>query len=349
MPISVNGEYTSPSLEGFSELKQLFNSNEMIRLEHANKLYSSDYVTQKWYSHFCRFGYLSPQLSVVGGREYLFFTKPDLHLLNPRTNQLNPELKSFNFFQDCYDRYNKEMRQWQSSVNRSSTTDTSKGTNTNVDASSPFMNLLTNTVSGSLELPGIAAVAHAESNMNLDGNKIFYRKTSYPSDHDHEFSLEFTDTRDLNVYMMFKMYEEYQRLKADGHVTPPDVGYTLQRVLHDQFSIYKFIVDADGYSLMFWAKLTGVFPTGVPRDIFSDMSNNSNGLKLVVPFKATYIEDMDPIILGEFNSLVKNVVPKNPMMNMYDPEIGAVNGEWPSIPYITRDKGSITKYNLRWR
>jgi hypothetical protein len=153
--------------------------------------------------------------------------------------------------------------------------------------------------------------------------------------------------------MLFKIYDEYQRVKADGLVTVPDQGYTLQKILHDQFSVYKFIVDNDGYTILFFAKLTGVMPLGAPRDAFSDMTSSTNGLKFTVPFKATYVEDSDPIILAEFNSLTNNISTDTTDIPLYDTEIGSVNGEWCTVPYVTRDNDASVDeariYRLRWR
>jgi hypothetical protein len=216
------------------------------------------------------------------------------------------------------------------------------------------MNLLTNCLSSttSLELPSISG-GYFETSQTIDGNKIFYRKTSIMSDHDHEFSLEFEDCKDLTVYTLFKIYDEYERLKSDGVVTPPDQGYLLQHVLHDQFSVYKFIVDDDGCTILFFAKLIGVMPTGVPREAFSDMSSVTSGLKFTVPFKATYIEDSDPIILAEFNSLTNNITTDSTDIPLYDTELQAVNGEWCQVPYVTREKNTNVDqariYKLRWR
>lgn len=353
MPINANGVYTSPTLEGMdSSVKQLFSKSNLEELERANGIYTESYVSNRWFSSFKRFGSIVPNIAITGSREYLFFTKPDLHLYDPSTKTLNTELSTNNFFVEANKRHASVMKQLQFSIARGGASTTTNGWDSACDLVSPFMNLLSNTVSNTLELPAISASV-TETSGTIEGNKSFYRKTSIASDHDFEFSLEFEDSRDLNVYMLFKIYDEYERLKADGKVTPPDIGYILQKVLHDQFSIYKFIVDNDGSTILYWAKIIGVIPLNVPRDVFSDMSTNTNGLKLTINFKGTYVQDMEPIILAEFNKLVENVLPNNDTITLYDYDLGMVSGEWVNIPYITRDKeydeGNPRCYHLRWR
>lgn len=279
MPISNNGVYTSPSLENASdELKNMHNSELFKRLERANGIYEASYLSERWYSAFSRTGTACPQTMVNGGREYLFFTKPDLHFFEPGTTDLNEELQPYNLFREAVTTFPNEMAQLQFSSSRkystnngtSNLTANQYGIDTQLNTRSPFMNLLSNSVAGSLELPTISAATTYETAQNIDGMKMLYRKSSFASDHDYEFTLEFSDTRDLNVYMLFKLYDEYERLKSDGSVTPPNIGYTLQKQLHDQFSIYKFIVDNDGTTILHYSKLTGVFPTSVPREAFSD-------------------------------------------------------------------------------
>src|SRR5699024_4748182 len=129
--------------------------------------------------------------------------------------------------------------------------------------------LLSNAVTSSLELPGISA-DYIDTAKNVYQTSISYRGTSFKSDQDFEFSLDFKDSKFLDVYMYFKMYDEYERLKWLGQVSPK-LEYIKNKILHDQFSIYKFIVAEDGMTLLYFARVTGVYPTSVPREAMSNI------------------------------------------------------------------------------
>lgn len=287
---------------------------------------------------FNRYGYFNPYDTLTSKREYIFFTKPDLNLLDTSGYSLNSEIADEVFFRECLVRYRSIMLQLQKSAN---------GHN------SPFINILSNTVRSELELPSINAT-DIENSSTIYGDNITYRWSSEASDNNHEFSLEFEDDKYLQVYMLFKIWDIYNRLKSLGAISPPNTDYIFNRILHDQCSVYKFIVGEDGESIIYYAKLWGVYPKTVPRDTFSSL-NLDNGIKHSVSFNATFVEDMNPIILKEFNNLVGN-------RGQYDLQVysgrtgsGRINNVWSSCPRVQM----VTNYNaggdnrvfhkLKWR
>ena len=160
--------------------------------------------------------------------------------------------------------------------------------------------LLQNSVISNLEIPEIEATS-VESPVNDYGVGFQYRGTSEASDDSIDFSLEFRDTKWLDVYNFFRTYEEYEIMKHHGTVSPW-LGYIANRILHDQFSIYKFIVGEDMETLLYWGKLYGVMPMNLPRNVFST-TDFSNGLAYSINFKAAFYEDMRKDILLDFNNL----------------------------------------------
>lgn len=299
----------------------------------------------QFYDRFNRFGCIDPYNSVTTTREYLFFTKPDLHIFeNKDTNTLNKELENVPLFQDALKRYKPVLKQLQISAS---------GNN-----GCPFMNILSNTVRSNMDLPGINA-EELETAANIYGTTLTYRRESNKSDEGHEFGLEFEDTKFLEVYMLFKIFDEYERRKYFGSISPPDLDYRYRRILHDQIAIYKFIVGEDGESLIYWAKAIGCFPKTVPRDAFSDMSSGG-GLRFTVQWKAQFIEDMDPQILDDFNRLIRPMYESmfTNDLNLYNYKMNMVDGTWAGIPYIGIKKLNTAiegpsemdyKYKLRWR
>lgn len=291
-----------------------------------------------WYNKFSRYGCIDPYTSLQNSREYIFFTKPDLHIFeNSNAVNLNSELSEVPLFADAKERYYNVLKQLQYSVNSSS---------------NAFVNILSNTVKSALDLPGMNSL-DVQTGENIYGTYLTYRKTQFTTDEQHEFSLEFEDSKYLEVYMWFRLYDEYCKLKDRGMVSPPDQSYILNKVLHDQMAIFKFIVGDDGETLIYWAKLWGVYPKSVPREAFSDL-NNTSGLRFSVSFKSQFVDDMDPSILGDLNTitLANSSLPStNDILPVYDKEIGRVNGEWAGLPFIVRNNTTSTnaRYQLKWR
>lgn len=321
-----------------------FNDNSIKALINSAGIYDRNQID--WYAKFNRFGFIDPYNSVSHTKEYVFFTKPDLHIFEKENQSvLNKELSNVAIFRDAFDRYRPVLRQMQSSIKGGS-------------EQSPFINLLSNTIRSNIDLPGISA-GETESAANIYGTRLMYRKESNLSDEAHDFSIEFEDTKYLEVYMYFKLFDEYERKKYFGEISPRHVDYIYRRILTDQISIYKFIVAEDGQSLLYWAKLYGCYPKTVPREAFSDL-NAGGGLRFSVQWRAQFVEDMDPQILSDFNKLVtglyKSTYTKD--LELYNNTIEASDGTWAGIPYIavpTAAQSQIIgkemqyKYSLRWR
>lgn len=317
----------------------------------ANGIINRVSMQDEWNTKFSRIPFLDPTNTMSTTHEYVFFTRPDLHLLYPdsKHNILAHSLQSYSFFNDMVERYPHIMRQLQLSANSASTP--------------PFMNILSNTIRSELEVPSLESENDIETGANVYGTKITYRGSSYASDQDLSFSIEFEDNKYLEVYTLFKIYDEYCRLKNMGMIeldynNDEDqhwITYTLHKVLHDQFSIYKFITDADGMSLIYWCKYTGVFPTGAPRDAFSNMDGGPQ--KLTVQFKANFFRDMDSSILAEFNKIgiTTTGLSRRDDLPLFSSELGGIDGTWASIPYIhsiVKPEGIVAKmqkYELRWK
>lgn len=351
----------------------------------ANNLFSRDQINKQKYTKFNRFGFLDPYNGLQKTREYLFFTKPNLHIMNcgvyandpvegPDGHVLADGIRNNNFFADLYDRYPEVIYQLESGY-----TPKESGY-----SDSPFMNLLSNCVDSSLDVPNITA-REIETATNMYGTSINYRGSGYKSDEDIDISLEFTDSKYGELYMLLRAYEEYSRLKDDGLVTPPPVGWTQRtdagsipvnmanqneyangkfpftrshkyKELHDRFSIYKFIVDEDGETILFWAKYIGCYFNTVPRDAYSDL-RDANGLKYTVDIKCPFIRDMDPIDLYGFNALIDRYKPnKGDKLDIWLPKSvssgifeGKIDGRWASTPYIICDRPELfTEPTYKW-
>lgn len=335
-------------------LRQIFPSNlsDMNDILWANGLYNRQDL--QWYKKFNRFGALDPYNALSGVREYLFFTKPDLHIVQSHTNTLNTELKNQPYFSELLNRYPDVVTQLQRSNGI-----------TNGDTG-PFMTILSNSVKNTLELPGITSTT-IDTPATIYGTSYNYRGWGYNSDEKIDFSLEFEDSKYLEIYNLVKAYEEYERLKKLGLVSPPDIDsastdkvkrvnyYTRNKILHDQFSIYKFLVEDDGETIFYFAKLWGVFFKNVPRDSFSDVKVEG-GLRYAIEFEAAFVDDMNPTIILDFAYLVNSYRTRAGAQELpiYNSSKRMIDGSWASMPYvvkvpITNDKTWNGPSNMQYR
>jgi len=319
--------------------KDFLRSKMMIK-EDANKLDI----------YFNRMQFANLHRAIGTTREYLFFVKPDLHIYTPGTKKLNKELGNDAFWIELNDKYSKIICQLQKSAGNP---DTSEITRT------PFMPILTNTVVSSLDLPSINAET-TDTPQTIYGTTIQYRQSSMRSDENFDFSLEFYDTPNLEVYHLFKAWDEYEKLKTLGVVSPPMYNsskkdamnrYIVDKILHDQIGIYKFIVGDDMETIIYYAYFCGCFPKSVPRDTFKEIE--SGLIRYSVDWHAQFVEDMNPLILADFNELARTYVnPKTDrMISLWDFENNRINGEWASSPYIVAYNSHTTAkriYKLKW-
>lgn len=316
-------------------------------LMHYNGLYERNEINL--FDKVYRFGLFNPYGAITQTKEFLFFTKPDLHIYQMNDNtgiltgKLNSGLINNPFWEDLV-KYRKNIVK---------TLQYSYGNNKSVK--DPFNHLLQNQVNSNLEIPGLNAET-IETASNSYGVNLSYRGSSESSDDNLEFSLEFKDTKWLDVYFYFKAYEEYETLKHHG-VIRPYKKYIIDKVLHDQFAIYKFLVDDDMETILYYGKYYGVMPTSLPRDVFSN-TNFDNGLSYSINFKAAFYEDMRPEILYDFNALSRSFYNSLPYrVDIYNNILDRVDNRPARAALIEKDTSRISKaisptgftYKLRWR
>ena len=213
----------------------LYHANNLRR--DRSELYSQGTLGGKLFTNTFRFGTYNPYGAITSAKEFLFFTKPDLHIIREDengklTNTLNTGLGSY-FWEDMFLSKKRIIALLQASYQNK------------ID---PFNHLLQNTVVSNLDVPSLNAPS-IETSANTFGVSLSYRGSSEESDDGPEFSLEFKDDRYLNVYNFFRAYEDYETLKKHGLIQP-QMRYINNKVIHDQFSIYKIIVDEDMESIL---------------------------------------------------------------------------------------------------
>lgn len=334
-----------------SDMGPVFNSNNIFNRRDL-----------RWYDRFNRFGVIDPFNGVTNTKEYLFFTKPDLHIYEPGTTNLNPELSDSSFFLELSERYPDVIKQLQKSIRIEKSSDYY-----------PFMNILSNSVKNTLDMPEVSA-EDIETSTNIYGTTVTYRGDGWSSDEAYEFQLEFEDTRYLELYHLFKAYDEYERLKRIGLVSPPNIDgatsvdgvaytrYHRYKELHDQFGVYKIITDEDYETILYYAYFCGVYPKTVPRDSFSDIRTD-NGLRYTVTFRAQFVDDMKPYILANLNNLVNTTMRLSStaqFVDVYNTDENRIDARWAVAPWVVRRYKNTANqwlgptsmkydYKLKWR
>lgn len=290
---------------------------------------------EDWYSKIDRFKDLQPYSQLFGSKEVIFFTKPDLHLFeNYNPSYLNKEIQNVAFFKEALRRYPGLLQQLQLSMNGNKT---------------PFIPLLQNAVKSSLEMPSSTSDI-VETSSTVFGTNIAYKHKAPAGEEGFDFSLEFEDSKYLEVYTLLKIMDEYAKKK--NLITPPNDSYTVNKILHDQFSIYKFILDEDFETIIYYAKYYGVFSKSLPREVFGNL-NSDGGISYSVDFHASFVDDWDPQILVDFNDLTSKYFVGYDNIPLYDNELCAINGDWANIAYVeyypNPDNIKIPLYKLKWR
>ena len=344
-------DYNINASKNVKELGDTITNSDLYRLAlHGSNFFAKDEINL--YDNIYRFGLYNPYGTVTNLREYLFFTKPDLNIFaredltgaftindsgSLRSNVLSDGLKNLPFWTDLRDERINTIRMLQNSY-------------------SPGWNmLLQNSVMNNLEIPGLEGTV-IDSPVNNYGVGFQYRGSSESSDDSIDFALEFKDTKWLDIYYFFKAYEEYETLKHHGTVAPWQ-GYIVNRILHDQFAIYKFMVGEDMETIIYWCKLYGVMPMNLPREVFSS-ADMSNGLSYTISFKAAFFEDMKRDILVDFNNLANSFAGSGNLNNMYQYEtynsdVGM--GDYRPAKYafvekyINPDSPTGYVYKLKWK
>lgn len=314
-------------------------ADDALKILNAANLFSPQQIHSNRFNKFARYGIIDPYNENLGCREYLFFSKPDLHIFNVNsTMELYDPLKEVAFFSNAVKQYPESLLSLQQSFNN---TKSSLYPN-NFDVGNRFMSILSNQVTSSLDLPSITAT-ETQNNANLYQINTSYRDGSEISDCSYEFSLEFRDNKYLDAYTLFKAYDEYERQKYLREIRPTKYSYIENKINSEQFSVWKIIVNETN-GIMFYGKAIAVHPLNVPRDV---MSNLEIPIRFTIQFKGQFVRDCNPIHLNEINHLTELSLGKTPdemtsyirnnVLLLYDTDNNVPNTEWAKYPYIIKN------------
>lgn len=253
---------------------------------------------------------------------YVFFTKPSLNIISA-DGSLSTYAANIPFYSDLSRREGGLL------------------TELCYDASGdPFIHLLSNHVR-SMDIPDVVLKTQEKGETFL-GWRITYGKHGIESKTGYNFSLNFSDNKNLMVYNMIKAWVDYIEHANRGTIEPTMYNIT-NNILDYAGSIYYFVVGPDS-NIKYYAKITGVFPTNIPDSVFSTSDLRKIDMpKYSVSFASTFVRAMDPVILGEFNKLTGAITPvwnySQDTLTMPDP--------WVKTPKVYYNR-TARCYNLKF-
>lgn len=312
---TINPSTTNPDITSRDQITQdTLSDTNLLKTLRSNGIYQN--TDMDYNDSFYRIPRNDPFNLVDGGKEYIFFTKPDLNLFSGTT--LTDEAKNIPFFRGLINLgYGPFLLK-----------------NLTHYEGCPFIKILSNRKVSNVDIPDIQ-IEIMQTAQNMYGTKLSYPKTSMKSDDESSFTVEFEDTRWMEIYILFKTWDQYDHYKWMGQISPL-MKYRLNKILHDQIAVYKFIVDSDGETILHYSKGYGIFPTMIGRSAFSDFPDRAP-FKMSVTFHRTFIKDLEPEILSEFNHSVINWIGSdyaNHDIPIWDNDIGKISGENINYFYI---------------
>ena len=265
---------------------------------------------------------------------YVFFTRPDLHILDRSLNLVDTEEQPL----DIKYKYLYENNPWclKSLV---------KGGNPHHD----FLVFLSNEAE-SFEVNDVVikTIEHGET---YNGHKVIYGVADQEANAAGEMSIRYVDTVNLDVFKMHTAWVDYINKVSRGIFKPWD-EYLSNKVLDYACSCYYFLCGADGSTILYWQKLIGVFPVNTGENNFSwDSGTLLAKPEINIKYMYSLRLSMDVFSLHEFNNLSnKSTGMSGNYKKLYSPEICMTGSTLTHCPYIleTTNKSQQTVYRLMW-
>lgn len=262
---------------------------------------------------------------------YVFFTRPDLNILEYADNTFT--LKS-QCFQDP--KYNYCFR------SNSNTLRSLVGIG---NPNHKFLVLLSNeALSFEVSDMTLKTLEHGET---YNGNKIIYGSTDHESVGSGEMNISYRDTPALDIFKMHLIWTDYINKVSRGLMDPKE-EYIKQKILDYAVSCYYFLCGPDGSSILYWQKLTGVFPINTGENAFSwDDGTLLAKPEINIKYMYSMRTSMDIVHLQEFNDLVLNV---SDYKDTYSPDNCQTGSTLTHCPYIMEAEASNGSklYRLMW-
>lgn len=257
-------------------------------LADSGKGYFSD-LQKKLYNSFNRNKTAFPDKELTKTFAYVFFTRPDLNILERQSGSTNFKLASQMDLDKKYS-YLWNNNPW--------------CLKSLVSAGNPyhkFMVLLSNEAQ-SFEV-GDVVLKTTEHGETYNGNKIIYGKSDQESNAAGEMSIRYIDSVNLDIFKLHVAWVDYINKVSRG-IIEPKREYMTGKILDYAASCYYILCGPDGSTILYWQKLTGVFPINTGENTFSwDSGTLLAKPQIDIKYMYSFKSSMDPRTLIEFDSL----------------------------------------------
>jgi hypothetical protein len=222
-------------------------------------------------------------------------------------------------------------------------------TNSLVNKFNPFIPILSNRIQSLSGWPDV--VIETE---NTEGG-YFSENITYPKGHDnlsrnYELQATFSDIQGSVIMMIYFIWTRFLYLMSIGAVSCYIKDIEARRLPFTS-SIYRFVMDPSKTYITKWAKATGTFPKLSTIGSYFNLDASANSVEasnnISIPIAvAGKIDYMDPIVLLEFNTLVKRYCHDIDRYVKVASSEEALLLNYKCIPYIDIEKGTN---ELMWK
>ena len=263
---------------------------------------------------------------------YVFFTRPDLNLCYYKDSkwQLTNQAKMDAKFNYLFNNNPLCLRSLVSSGN----------------PNHKFLVLLSNEAR-SFEVSDkvLKSIEHGET---FTGGKVTYGRTDHETNTAGEMSIRYIDSVNLDIYKIHEAWTDYINNVSRGKFSPKK-KYIHDRILDYACSCYYFLCGADGSTILYWQKLTGVYPVNTGENAFSwDAGTLLAKPEINIKYNYAMKSPLDVAHLHEFNKLVSNGHLKS-IKKTYERENVATGSTLSHSPYIADSTENGRRvYRLVW-
>lgn len=269
---------------------------------------------------------------------YVFFTRPDLNIINPTgSHKANAQCLNHTESAMIWRRY-PELFKLLTDCTRNG-----DGNNFNM--------LLSNQVT-SFDIQD-ETITTVRAGKTWHEYEMSYGD-SYTGRTAGEFTCNFTETSDYSIINMIKLWINYIDNVSKGAWSPSynlfgegmknkNSSYVYDKTLDYAASAYVFKCGPDGEDVLYWTKYFGVFPINTGSNSLSwDLSNSIGDVpKLNIRFSYSYKRDLNPISLIEFNKVAKIKKASDAVFeNAYNVNYGHVSRPFVGAPFIAMKLGT---------
>ena len=267
---------------------------------------------------------------------YVFFTRPDLNILDYGVTA--PGKFSINSNSAADPKYSYIFN---------NNSNTLRSLVKNGNPNHKFLVFLSNEArSFEVEDTVLKTYEHGET---YNGSKIIYGRTDHDSNSSGEMDIRYVDNVNLDIFKMHLLWVDYISKVSRGVFVPKE-EYITNRILDYACSCYYFLCGPDGNTILYWQKLTGVFPMNTGENAFSwDSGTLLSSPEINIKYAYSMRTSMDVVHLDEFNSL-SNKGGLNNFKNIYSPENVQTGSTLTHCPWVWRtvDPNGNAVYRLMW-